>query len=244
MLGVSTATLRRLEKDEEVKGYGIRVYYTPGGQRRYLKAEIEKFFLNKGFAGQIGLGEKPVILVIDCINGFTKKGSPLSGDWDQELTYINKVIHAAHKAECPVIFSHSYYEENSHGMKIWSKKIKGIETLEYGSESTELDSRMKVKASDYHIYSKFISVYYQTELLKILEKHQCDTLIICGFSTSGSVRVVASETLQYGIRPIIPMEAVGDRDIHVHRNNLTDISNKFADVVSVNDVIHFLQNKA
>jgi nicotinamidase-related amidase len=86
-------------------------------------------------------------------------------------------------------------------------------------------------------------VYYQTELLELLKKNKCDTLIICGFSTSGSVRTVASETIQYGIRPIVPQEAVGDRDVHVHRNNLRDIEKKFADVLSVNDIIHYLYSR-
>jgi maleamate amidohydrolase len=239
LLGVSTATLRRLEKDQEVKGYGIRVFYTPGGQRRYLKAEIEQFYLNKGFAGQFGFGKKPALLVIDCINAFTNKESPLSGDWDNELLEINQLITAAHKTGCPVIFSHSYYLENNQGMLLWSKKIKGIETLILNSNAIKLDSRVKAKASDHHIYSQFVSVYYQTELLALLEKSQCDTLIICGFSTSGSVRTVASETIQYGIRPIVPLEAVGDRDMHVHRNNLWDIERKFADVLSVKEITHY-----
>lgn len=239
LLGVSTATLRRLEKDGEVKGYGIRVFYTPGGQRRYVKEEIEQFYLHKGFAGRFGFGKKPVLLVIDCINAFTGKESPLSGDWDEELVHINKVIAAAHKTDCPVIFSHSYYVENK-GLHLWSKKIKGIESLVLNSSGVKLDLRMKTKKSDDHIYSQFLSVYYQTELLELLEKYQCDTLLICGFSTSGSVRTVASETIQYGIRPIIPLEAVGDRDAHVHRNNLWDIERKFADVVPVNDIINYL----
>ncbi|OLN23064.1 hypothetical protein BTO30_06430 [Domibacillus antri] len=243
LLGISTATLRRLEKDEEVKGYGIRVYYTPGGQRRYLKAEIEQFYLNKGFAGEFGLGKKPAVLVIDCINAFTSKESPLSGDWENELENINNIIAKAHKTDCPVIFSHSYYVDNNDGMLLWSKKIKGIEALELNSNGVELDSRMRNKKNDYHIYSKFVSVYYQTELLEILEKNQCDTLIICGFSTSGSVRTVASETIQYGIRPIVALEAVGDRDLHVHRNNLSDIEQKFADVLTVHDILNYLDSE-
>jgi maleamate amidohydrolase len=243
LLGVSTATLRRLEKDNKVKGYGIRVYYTPGGQRRYLKEEIEEFYLNRGFAGKLGFGTKPTVLVIDCINAFTNKESPLSGGWDNEIVNINHIIAAAHKRDYPVIFSHSYYSENDPGLAIWSKKIKGIEALDLNSNLVKLDPRMNTKKSDYHIYSKYSSVYFQTELQELLVKEKCDTLIICGFSTSGSIRTVASETIQYGIRPIVPMEAVGDRDEHVHRNNLRDIERKFADVLSVNEIINYLYSE-
>jgi nicotinamidase-related amidase len=77
-------------------------------------------------------------------------------------------------------------------------------------------------------------------MLDILRKLRCDTLILCGFSTSGAVRAMATETIQYAIRPIVPAEAVGDRDEFVHRNNLADIDRKFGDVLSVNEVARYL----
>jgi maleamate amidohydrolase len=243
LLGVSPTTMRRLEQDGEVKGYGIRVYYTPGGQRRYSTSEIEHFYLRKGFAGEIGIGERPAILVIDCINAFTNKQSPLSGDWDNEIVMINRVIRAAHQSNCPVFFSHSYYEESDRGLNLWTKKIKGIEALSIQSSMVKLDPRMVTKSSDIHLYSKFVSIYYQTELLELLKTHGCDTLFICGFSTSASVRAVAMESIQYGIRPIVPAEAVGDRDEYIHHSNLSDIESKFADVVSVNVAVRYLTER-
>jgi maleamate amidohydrolase len=243
LLGVSSTTLRRLEKDGEVKGYGIQVYYTPGGQRRYATAEIEQFYLNRGFSGTIGIGERPAVLVIDCINAFTNKQSPLHCNWDKEIVRINSIVDAAHEAKCPVIFSHSYYDKDDVGLKVWTKKVKGIEALTINSSGVKLDPRMAVKGGDIHLYSKHVSVYYQTELLDVLRKHDCDTLFICGFSTSASVRAVAMETIQYGIRPIVPAEAVGDRDEFVHRNNLSDIERKFADVVPVHEVIRYLHER-
>ncbi|TAL79423.1 MAG: isochorismatase family protein, partial [Burkholderiaceae bacterium] len=199
MLGVSSATLRRLECDNKVKGYGIHVYYTPGGQRRYRTDEIKFFYRDQGFSGQIGVGKRPVVLVIDCISAFTNKQSPLHSDWDKEIEQINRVIRAAHTSNSPVIFSHSYYDEKDQGLKLWTKKIKGIEALVMGSSGVSLDPRVITKRSDIHIYSKYVSVYYQTDLLNILHKYECDTLFICGFSTSASVRAVAMESIQYGI---------------------------------------------
>ncbi|WP_116956264.1 helix-turn-helix domain-containing protein, partial [Klebsiella pneumoniae] len=42
LLGISASTLRRLEENGEVKTYGLKVVYTPGGQRRYLADEIQR----------------------------------------------------------------------------------------------------------------------------------------------------------------------------------------------------------
>ena len=40
LLGVSVSTLRRLEKSGKLAAYGVKVYYTPTGRRRYKKSEI------------------------------------------------------------------------------------------------------------------------------------------------------------------------------------------------------------
>lgn len=40
LLGVSPTTLRRLEKSGKLAAYGVKVYYTPTGRRRYRRSEI------------------------------------------------------------------------------------------------------------------------------------------------------------------------------------------------------------
>jgi maleamate amidohydrolase len=243
LLGISATTLRRLEKGDEVKGYGIRVYYTPGGQRRYSTEEIEKFYLYRGFSGRFGFGNKPVLMVMDCNPYFTNKQSPLYGEWDKEVEQISHLVDIAHETHCPVIYSHSYFKEDDAALQIYIKKTPGMEALSNDPKAIKLDSRIKSKKTDRYVYTKYFSVYYGTGLLDILRKLECDTLILCGFSTSGAVRAMASETIQYAIRPIVPMEAVGDRDEFVHRSNLADIDRKFGDVISINEVIRYLMER-
>ncbi len=40
LLGVSVGTLRRMEENGALQSYGISVYYTPTGQRRYREVEL------------------------------------------------------------------------------------------------------------------------------------------------------------------------------------------------------------
>ena len=46
----------------------------------------------------------------------------------------------------------------------------------------------------------------------LLASHQCDSVIVTGASTSGCVRATAVDALQNGYRPVVPREAVGDRN--------------------------------
>jgi len=62
-----------------------------------------------------------------------------------------------------------------------------------------------------------------------------------GASTSGCVRATAVDALQHGYRPIVPREAVGDRNPDAHAANLYDLDAKYGDVVSLAEVIEHLE---
>jgi maleamate amidohydrolase len=46
--------------------------------------------------------------------------------------------------------------------------------------------------------------------------------------------------LQYGFRPVVPREAVGDRNLDAHEANLYDVDSKYGDVVSVEEILEYL----
>jgi nicotinamidase-related amidase len=58
------------------------------------------------------------------------------------------------------------------------------------------------------------------------------------------VRATVVDALQHGYRPIVPREAVGDRNPDAHEANLYDIDAKYGDVVSVDDVLTHLEELA
>ena len=52
------------------------------------------------------------------------------------------------------------------------------------------------------------------------------------------------DALQHGYRPIVPREAVGDRNAAAHGANLYDIDAKYDDVVSLEEVLEHLEELA
>jgi nicotinamidase-related amidase len=65
---------------------------------------------------------------------------------------------------------------------------------------------------------------------------------MCGATTSGCVRATAIDLLQYGFPTIVPRECVGDRAQAPHEANLFDINAKYADVVSLEEAIDYVQS--
>jgi maleamate amidohydrolase len=65
---------------------------------------------------------------------------------------------------------------------------------------------------------------------------------MCGATTSGCIRATAVDLLQYGYPTLVPRECVGDRAQGPHEANLVDIQAKYADVVSVEGALSYLES--
>jgi maleamate amidohydrolase len=88
---------------------------------------------------------------------------------------------------------------------------------------------------------KYASCFYGTDLGSGLVVQGVDTLIITGCTTSGCVRATAVDAVQYGFRPMVVREAVGDRSASAHAQSLFDLDAKYADVVAVDDTVQYLK---
>ena len=67
--------------------------------------------------------------------------------------------------------------------------------------------------------------------------HSIDTVVLCGFSTSGCVRASCVDAVSMRLRPMVVREACGDRDERPHESNLFDMNAKYGDVVSLDEAI-------
>ena len=107
----------------------------------------------------------------------------------------------------------------------------------------ELDDRLNIEPAVDAVYTKRMpSAFHETALQSLLIWHQVDTVVVTGGSTSGCVRATAVESLSRGYRTIVPIECVADKHESYHYANLTDLSLKYADVVSVQEVFDWLDS--
>ena len=88
---------------------------------------------------------------------------------------------------------------------------------------------------------KGASGFFGTNLASVLVTQKADSVILCGATTSGCIRATAIDLLQYGWPTMVPRECVGDRAQAPHEANLFDIQAKYADVVSVDEAVGYLE---
>ena len=196
----------------------------------------------RGFGGRGGFGRRPALVVIDMTLGFTDPESPLACDLEGPVSEIQKLLEVAREAEIPIIFTTvAYREADKITAAAFIDKVPALLALEAGTRWAEIDPRIAPGETEPVLNKLFASGFFGTGLSSLLTAAGVDTLIITGASTSGCVRATAVDALQYGFRPVVPKEAVGDRNPEAHEANLYDIDAKYGDVIPVEDTIGYLQ---
>jgi maleamate amidohydrolase len=202
----------------------------------------EEFFRQRGFGQKIGFGERPALIIIDMIKAFTNPDMPLGANLDSQLAATKPLLDVAHERAIPVIFSTViYYDADIKDAGLWGIKMKGSLSLKAGTDATNVDPRLDMRASDSLLVKKYASCFFGTDLVPRLMSQRVDTLIITGCTTSGCVRATAVDAVQNGFRPIVVREAVGDRSVAAHDQSLFDLNAKYADVCSLDETMQYLK---
>ena len=196
---------------------------------------------------KFGFGKKAAIVNIDIQKAYTctdEFKTAYETDPNQ-IQYINQINELARAKKLPVVFTYVAYMDSAEDAGIWGTRTNtedSLQNIKFGSRRAEFDDRLVVdKKVDIIYCKKMPSPFFETPLQSLLVWHQIDTVILTGGSTSGCIRSAAVDSLSRGYRTIVPEECVADKHESYHFANLTDITLKYADVVSVKEVIEYLK---
>ena len=196
----------------------------------------------EGFHGSAGFGESPALLIIDVNVGFTDPESPLVCDLESVVAAIGELLAEARRARVPVVYTTVAYDEGDRvAARAFVDKIPALTTLEAGSRWVEIDPRIAPGEGEPVLRKLFASAFFGTPLQALLTAHGVDTLIVTGASTSGCVRATVVDAIQHAFRPVVPRQAVGDRNPDAHEANLYDIDAKYGDVVSLEESLAYVR---
>ena len=192
--------------------------------------------------GTLRLGKRPAMLVVDFSCGFTDPECPLGSDLSHQVQQTKRLLEVARGKDLPVIFTTIGFEANLRDGGLWLQKVPLLAELQLGSRWVEIDSRLERLPNEPVVLKKGASAFFGTNLTAILISQQVDTVILCGATTSGCIRATAVDLLQNGFPTLIPRECVGDRAQEPHEANLFDIEAKYADVVSFEEALDYLES--
>ncbi len=207
-----------------------------------MSATTREIYERARLGGSVTLGTLPGVLVVDFSRGFTEPGSTMGSDLTREVEATNRLLVAAREKDMPVIFTTIGFESNLKDGSLWLEKAPGLAELQVGGKWVEIDPRLGRMEEEAVILKKGASAFFGTNLPSILVSQKVDTIVLCGATTSGCIRATAIDLLQYGYPTLVPRECVGDRAQGPHEANLVDIQAKYADVVSVEDALSYLES--
>lgn len=197
------------------------------------------------FEGRIGFGLRPALILIDFVEAYFAKDSPLYAGVEPALAAALQLRDAARAAGVRVIYTNVEYHPSMADGGRFAQKIGALRSFARGNPLGAWQSGLEPAADELVISKQYASAFFGTSLASTLTANGHDSLVIAGLSTSGCVRATCVDACQHGFIPIVVEEAVGDRHEDVHRANLFDMNAKYGDVVGLDEALaHFAQLQA
>ena len=190
----------------------------------------------------VTLGSRPAVLVVDFSCGFTDPECPLGSDLSAEVEATRRLLDVARAKGLPVIYTTIGFDSSLKDGGLWLQKAPALGDLQLGGKWVDIDPRLEPREDETVVMKKGASAFFGTNLASILISQNVDSVILCGATTSGCIRATAIDLLQYGFPTLVPRECVGDRAQAPHEANLFDIQAKYADVVSLEDALAYVES--
>jgi maleamate amidohydrolase len=143
-----------------------------------------------------------------------------------------------------VIFTRVEYptDKEAGAARLFRKKIAGLACWEVGNPMGAFTEKLAPEPGDIVVTKEFPSAFFGTNLADQLRALEVDTVLVAGLTTSGCVRATALDALCHGFVPLVVRDACGDREPSIHEANLFDLAAKYADVVTTDQALAYLQS--
>lgn len=207
--------------------------------------------LKTGFGVKQLFGKKPALVIIDVNRAFLgSEPKPVLESVEEyemscgemgwrALEHIQKLLLACRARKLPTIFTTSdpiVAEFSGRAIKRtdpWAK---------LDMEAIEIVDSIKPIPSELVLQKTKASAFFGTPLVTVLHNLKIDCLLVAGTSTSGCVRASVVDAFSYGFPCFVVEECTFDRFELSHLVNLWDMNAKYADVISLDSALSYLDN--
>jgi maleamate amidohydrolase len=194
------------------------------------------------YFGSLGFGKAPALILVDLVEAYFDKASPLYAQVDDALASALRIRDAARSAGIPIFYTRVVYEKGGSDGGVFYRKVPVLEVFDIGSPLGAWAKGIEPADGEVVITKQFPSAFFGTGFADKLNERGVDTLIITGVTTSGCIRATCVDAVSYGFIPIVVADACGDRHAAPHEANLFDMNAKYADVVDEAHVIKQLSS--
>lgn len=226
---------------------------------QFLTDRDKQVFRKSGFGAEAGFGDRPALLVIDVSYNFCgdrrepilesiKRFHNSCGEYAWEaLPHIRGLIDKCHEKKVPVIYTTGTVREDCWDSGGWAWKNSRTEEdvtppkmNEFNRDGNEIMDEIAPSPQDIVIYKHKPSAFYGTLLSGFLNDLGADSLMVTGTTTSGCVRASVIDAFSSNYRVSVIEDGCFDRSQASHAINLCDMHAKYADVVTREQAVQYL----
>ncbi len=182
-------------------------------------------------------GTAPALLIIDMQKLFVGDDVPILQAIQQAPTMIGERGWRAIEAMLPLV---DFFRQ--HTMPIFYATMQPHNRPADDPLLAIVDP-LTPQPDDAIIHKQFPSAFFQTTLADDLRERGCDSVILCGNSTSGCIRAAAVDAVQHGFSVMIPHDCVFDRIEASHKVGLLDLWMKTATILSSEEILAKLETQ-
>ena len=180
------------------------------------------------------------LLIVDFVNGFADP--EVFGGGNIAPAIERTVVLLAHARErgWPVAHTRIVFSDDDADENIFTLKVPGLLALKEHAHNSAIVPQLTPRDGELVVRKTVPSAFFGTSLAAWLALRGVQTLVVVGAVTSGCVRSSVVDAMQYGFRPFVLSDCVGDRAIAPHDANLFDMAQKYAAVMTRDEALEVL----
>ena len=204
----------------------------------------DDIYRKQTFGQKTGFGRKPVLLVVDFVNGFTDPEVFGGGNIADAVTATVPLLDFFRARTLPVAFTRIVYADDGSDCGIWCEKVPRLRELTEASPESQVVDALAPRPGELVIRKTQASAFFGTHLAGVLLSKGIDTIVLVGCTTSGCVRATAIDAMSSNFRLVVASDCVGDRALGPHEANLFDLGQKYADLSTAREIMDTIAARA
>lgn len=199
-------------------------------------AQDTAVYRQQGFGVSLRLEPPYGLLIVDFVEGFADAAVFGGGNIPQAIARTHGLLDLARAQGWSVAHSRIVYADDDGDANVFSDKVPGMLTLKERSPASAIVASLAPREGELVVRKNVPSAFFGTTLAPWLTQHGVRTLVVAGCVTSGCVRASVVDAMCWGFSPVVVSDCVGDRAIGPHDASLFDMSQKYAEVIPLDQL--------
>ena len=191
----------------------------------------------QNFGNSSRIGTNPAMLIVDFVNGFADPEQFGGGNIQAAIDKTVDLLAFARAQNMPVASTRVVYADDGSDHGVFCLKAPGLKVLTEDAPASQIVDALAPIDGEYVVRKTQPSGFFGTDLADWYQGRGVDTVLVTGCTTSGCIRASVIDAMSYNFKTVVVTDCVGDRALGPHEANLFDMGQKYADLMTADEVM-------